>query len=354
MHPSLPLIALLACSSAFAQNPKTILFGDGRRPHFQEDSLDRNFQRSRLARALNEGTADENCKVLLGGLLTALAETAPFLHNRDENLYFEPNLWAAIQTQLDTPTFPSSSYLLCMVRHVLIQKRMPEAWLKTAQTINSSYHIIDLDKLKLLSEGLSPIDSFLLSLPMLKQRFDEEVLAVNSTSKTHALVEFKDTYLDREVTFSGLLLDDISLYSSKTKKKQKQPRNTSNGELVAVFSWVLPGQTPNAPTFGFVKKQKLKTIRVQASLAPRQYINLERIPKGARLMVKGRLWSVNAALTEIEIINALLFVDKEWSAATLLALPGMVDKCPFAVNDLTGVAPVQPGGFNRIKNNEGK
>ncbi|MCL2625367.1 MAG: hypothetical protein FWD46_00925 [Cystobacterineae bacterium] len=353
MHPFLALLALLACLPAFAQSPKDVIFGDGRRPIFREESLDRKFQRSRLARALNEGTADQNCKALLGGLLTALAETAPFFHNRDGNLYFDPNLFAAVQTQLNTPAFPASDYLISMARHVLIQKRLPEEWLKTAETINATYNIIDLAKLKLISEGLNPIDSFLLTLPMLKQRFDEDVLSVTSASKVDVVTEFRDTYIDREVTFPGLRLDDIGLYSPQTKKKQKQPRNTSLNQLddlVAVFSWVLPGQNPNAPSYGFAKKPKLKTIKVYAQLAPRQYLNLDRIPKGAQLMVKGRLWMANADLTEVEIKNALLFQDKDWSQGALLALPGMVDNCPFAINDLTGVAPVQPGGFNRVKN----
>jgi len=353
MHRLLLLIAFLTCFPVFAQTPKTVIFGEGRRPAFREEAIDRKFQRSRLARALNEGTADENCRALLGGLLTALAEMAPFFHNRDENLHLDPSLWAAIQTQLDTPSFPASAYLLSMVRHVLIQRRMPEAWLKTAENINTTYNIIDLAKLKLISEGLSPIDSFLLTLPVLKQRFDEDVLAVTSASKVDVVTEFKDTYIDRAVTFPGLPLVDIGLYSAKTKKKLPQPPNTSLGqlnELVAVFRWVIPGQASNVTsTLRGSRQPPLKAITVYAYLAPRQYINLDRIPKGARLMVKGRLWANNADLTQVEIQNALLFEDRDWSQNALLALPGMVDKCPFAVNDLTGVAPLQPGGFNRIK-----
>ena len=352
MHRLLSFIVLLTCFPVFAQSPKIAIFGDGRRPVFREEAIDKKFQSSRLARALNEGTSDENCKVLLGGLLTALAETAPFFHNRDENLYFNPNLLVAIQTQLNTPAFPASTYLVSMVRQVLIQKRLPETWLKTAENINTSYPMIDLSKLKFISEGISPIDSFFLTLPALKQRFDEDVLAVNSASRVDVVTEFKDTYLDREVTFPDMQLVDIGLYSAKTKKKLKQPPKTSLSqlnELVAVFSWVIPGQRQTlAASLGVEKKQKLKAITVYAYLAPRQYMNLDRIPKGAKLLLKGRVWSTNADLTEVEIKNALLFEDRDWPPNALLAPPGVVDQCPFAINDLTGVVPLQPGGFNRI------
>jgi len=348
MHRLFFFIAFLACFPAFAQSPKTAIFGDGRRPSFREEANDKKFLRSRLARALHEGTSDENCKALLGGLFTALAETAPFFHNRDENLHFDPHLLTAIQTQLDTPAFPASTYLLFMIRHVLIQKRMPEEWFKTAEKINASYNIIDLAKLKLISEGINPIDSFILTLPLLKQRFDEDVLAITSASKVDVVTEFKDTYHDREVTFPGMQLVDIG-----SEKKSKQPSKTPStqlNELVAVFTWVVPGQKQSVETtYGFKKKPKLKTITVKAYLAPRQYINLERIPKGAQLLIKGRLWSTNADLTEVEIKNALLFEDRDWSTGALLAYPGMVEQCPFAINDLTGTSPTQPGGFNRVK-----
>jgi len=349
MHCLLLLLAFVFCFPAFAQSPKTVIFGEGRRPVFREEPLDRKFQRSRLARALNAGTADENCKALLGGLLTALAETAPFFHNRDENLHFDPSLWAAIQTQLDTPSFPASAYLISMVRHVLIQRRMPEAWLNTAEAINKSYHIIDLSKLKLISEGIKPIDSFLLTLPLLHQRFEEDVLAVTSASRVDVVREFKDTYIDREVTFQGLKLVDIGLASAHTKTKlQKPPPAPLDplNSLVAVFTWTVPAPAPSL-TLAFLgdKKPKPKTITIHAQLAPRQYVNIDRIPKGARLMLKGRLWSTNADLTHIEMKNVLLFEDRDWSQNALLAQPGMVDKCPFALNDLTGIAPE---GSNRI------
>jgi len=351
MHRLFACIAFLACFPALAQSPKAIIFGEGRRPTFREEAIDRKFQRSRLARALSEGTTDENCKALLGGLLTALAETAPFFHNRDENLHFDPSFLAAFQAQLNTPSFPANAYLVSMARHVLIQRRMPDAWLKTAESINTSYGIIDLAKLKLISEGINPIDSFLLTLPLLRQRFDEDVLAVTSASRVDVATEFKDTYLDREVTFPGMQLVDIGLYSAKTKKKLKTPPKTSLSqlnELVAVFTWVIPGQKPSIASVLGTEKAKIKTITVYAYLAPRQYVNLDRIPKGARLMIRGRLWSMNADLTEVEIKNALLFEDRDWSRA-FFAQPGMVDNCPFAVNDLTGVAPAQPGGFNRVR-----
>ncbi|MCL2011197.1 MAG: hypothetical protein FWG75_00150 [Cystobacterineae bacterium] len=347
VHSLIVLVALLTCFPVFAQVPKITIFGDGRRPSFKTEEIDKKFMRSRLARALNEGTSDDNCKALLGGLLTALAETAPFFHNRDENLHVDPHLLAAIESQLNSPTFPASAYFVTMARQVLIKKRMPEEWLKTAEKINATYNIIDLSKLKMISEGLSPIDSFLLTLPMLKQRFDEDVLSVTSASKTDVLTEFKDTYIDREVSFSGLQLVDIKIPPRNTRQQRTATPLSQLEALVAELTWVIPGQQTNSHTFGLERPRPPKAIVVRALLTPRQYINLDRIPKGAKLIVKGRLWSTNEDLTKVEIHNALLFEDRDWSKGVLLALPGMTDKCPFTTNDLMGILPEQPGGFNR-------
>src|SRR4051812_1531068 len=106
--PLLPCLLLLSCP-ALAQ--ADLLFGSGKPPIFKEEELDRRFLKSKVNRALNQGTQDPRCAQLLGGLLTVLAEVAPMLHKRDENFYVDPALVQALNTQLTTPRFPGNAYL---------------------------------------------------------------------------------------------------------------------------------------------------------------------------------------------------------------------------------------------------
>ena len=63
------------------------------------------------------------------------------------------------------------------------------------------------------------------------------------------------------------------------------------------------------------------------------------------MLVRGRLWDLNQGVTKVELREALLFLDPDWSQGATLALPGAVEGCSLAVNDLTGLAPQQPAGF---------
>ena len=75
------------------------------------------------------------------------------------------------------------------------------------------------------------------------------------------------------------------------------------------------------------------------------FLNLERLPRGRRLIVKGNLWEMNQTITEVEVRGALLLEDRDFSQGVALGNPDVIAECSLAVNELTGVAPVQPGGF---------
>src|SRR4051794_17459730 len=75
----------LSASTALAQSPAAAFFGDGKPFVFVEQPLDRRFQRTRMYKELTEGPSSAPCASVIGGLLTALAETAPALHKRDDN-----------------------------------------------------------------------------------------------------------------------------------------------------------------------------------------------------------------------------------------------------------------------------
>jgi len=60
-------------------------------------------------------------------------------------------------------------------------------------------------------------------------------------------------------------------------------------------------------------------------------------------MVCGRFSAFKKAVDDVELRDALLFQDRDWSQGAVLADPTVVAHCPFAVNDLMGPAPLRSG-----------
>lgn len=350
---------LLTASPALAQKQK--FFGTGKPVVFREEGRDRQFGKSKFAKALANGTDDPNCVQLLGGMLTALAEIAPTLHARDANFSLDPVLLNAVQLQLGTPSgvavvgydqvqtprWPALDYLQAMVRRVLIDKRLPDEWLATAQAINESVEIIDLGKLKMVNEQLKLVDSSYFTLPALRDRYEIEVLRANSAVTTDVAGAFRDAYLDREVAWGNLTLIDTGVQAEqryvKNKKAQKQKIAPGMEKLGAILQWDPPDPRQNEVQYQQVKKAP--PVMVLVHLQPRQFIDLEKVPRGKRMLVKGRFWEMNQSVTEVEVKDALLFEDRDFSGGVMLADLNAVLACPLAVNDLTGTAPSQPGGF---------
>lgn len=338
------LLAFVAASDARAQ--PEVFFNPGPAPLYAEQDVDRRFLKSGIQRGLRKGTQDPNCAQVLGGLLTLLAEAGPLLHKRDENFFLDPSLVQALNAQLNNPRFPGSAYLASMVRRVMIDGKLSEEWLHAANALNRTVGIIDMAKLQFLARGVTPIDSFYFTLPALQQRYELEVLRANSTARSTSVLAFRDAYLDRDVTWGSMYLIDVGPPKPAKGKKKKPPE--PNDYLVARLEYRPPQQDAesiNAAIFGKVKKEK-PTI-IEARLAPDQYVDLNRIPKGKRLMVRGRFWEMSTDLKKLELRDALLFEDRDWSKGAVLAHPQAVAMCPLAVNDLAGIAPVQPGGFGQ-------
>ncbi len=312
---------------------------------FKEQDVDRRFKKSKLGKALYTGTDDPNCIQLIGGLFAALAEAGPFFHRRDENFTIDPVVLEAVQTQLSVGSFNAATYLLGMVRQVLILKKLPDEWLALAAAINPQVQIIDVGKLKMLNEGINQIDSFVFTLPSLRDRYIVEVVAANSAVTTDVAATFRDTYIDRQIAWGGATLVDAGLNKMKKAKKGKKFDPTAIEEIIAILEWVPPD--PNDREINFFRKpaEKPVPIRILAHLRPKQYLDIERLPRGKRMIVKGRFWEMNLSVTEVEIKDALLFEDRDFSRGVWLGDPNAVAQCPLAINELTGVAPSQPGGF---------
>jgi hypothetical protein len=306
-----------------AQGQASQLFGPGQPVVYHEEKLDRQFLRTRLAHALAEGSPDPNCLPLLGGMFTLLGEAAPRLHRRDQNFYLEPPLVQALTTQL-SPGFPASTYFAEMVRRVLIDGQMPAEWLKVAQAVTASYALVDLAKLRYLADGPKLIDSLYVTLPLLVERHRVEVEQANASVADTAEQSFREAYLDHEVTFGGLTL--VNLYPGK---------HGAAAEAVLEL-------TPPRPTNPFLSPPNIPARRVKARLTARQYTDLPHVPRGTRMMVRGRLHDFDARMTRFELRDALLFEDRDFSRGVVLADPNVVARCPLARNDLD---PTQAGGF---------
>lgn len=343
--------ALLALAFGLLSLPASAqLFNPGNPPVFKEEELDKRFTKSKVHQMLLQGTNNPNCVQVVGGLLTLLGETAPYFHKRDENFYLDPMLAQALSTQLTNQRFPGSTYFVAMVRRVLIDRKLPADWLETANALSPYYPVMDLSKLRMLSEGVKPVDSFMLNLPVLRERYETEVIRANSTAARTAEAVFRDTYVDREVVFGGLEFIDAALEKKKKPVKKKRGAPVVEEEppaLIARLVYYPPNPNANQlQPFG-IPTEKPKGVTITARLADKQFVNLDQIPKGTRMLVRGRLWEYKKGITEVEVRDALLFQDRDWSQGALLADPNATAACPMAFNELTGMAPSQPGGFGQ-------
>ncbi len=334
---------LLVALPCWAQ--KNDLFGSGKPPVFREEAMDRKFAKTKLAKLLKSGTEEPACVELLGGLFVALAEIGPTLHKRDETFSLHPALIDAVNTQLTTPRFPAMAYLASMVRRVMIDRRLPDEWLATAEALNAKVKIIDLPKLRLLNEHLALADSSAFTIPLLRERYLQEALGANSAVTTDVLATFRDTYLDRDIAWGGAFLWDVGVNQTKGKKKRRFA-SAEPEELVAILQWMPPDPKKRTlDLLGEAPPTKVEPLVIYARLQPKQYADLEKLYKNQRVLVKGRLWEMNKSMTEIEIRDGLVFNDNDWDRGVVLGNPAEVAQCSAALNDLTGLAPVQPGGF---------
>jgi hypothetical protein len=346
MRNALLALALSVLSLPAAAQPE-LFFAPGEPAVLKEEDFDRRFLKTRVQQALAQGTNDPNCAQLLGGLLTLLAETAPMLHKRDENFYLDGLLIQALTTQMSTPQFNAQPYLVAMVRRVLIERKMPPDWFQTAAVLGPVVGTIDVGKLRFLSEGLQPIDSFLLTLPALRERYEIEVRRANTAAAPSAEAAFRENYLDRQVAFGGLELLDLKVEKPK-KVKTKRGVSVPPDEpyVVARLLWYPPNPHSNELNV-MGTPQKRPMVSITARLGPRQFLDLSRVPKGTRLLARGRFWGYKKGVDEVELRDALLFQDRDWTQGNTLVDPAAVARCPLAVNDLMGMAPYQPGAFGQ-------
>jgi hypothetical protein len=324
------------------------VFGSGKPVQFHSSELDHRFGRTQIAHALDGGTQDPACGQLIAALLAMVANAAPTLHNRDENFTVDPPFVRALQTQLSIRGFPANVYLGAMVRRVMLDRKLPDNWLATAKALDPTGQHIDLARLKFLSDGVRPIDSMYFTFQYLLQRYDVEVKRANSAAAETAMRNFRETYLDHEVAWSGLTLVDITDASHEKKRKHTKDEEDDDAPQGMVAKLEIRPADPNAnqPYAYFFKHKKAVSWQFTVHLKPEQYLDVSRLPKGATLMVRGRLYDFNGNLTSFELRDGLLFEDHS-GKEELLADPNSVARCSMAVDEINGIAPRQPGGFGQ-------
>lgn len=348
------LLALfLSSGGSFAQ--VDAFFGSGKPPTFVEEEADRRFLRSGIGRALSKGTREPHCQQVLRGLFTVLAEAAPTLHKRDETFYVDAALWAGAQSQLSSARFNGGRHLALMIRRVMIDRRLPPEWLKVAEELNRSIPIIDMGKLRFLAEGVRPIDSFAFTLPALLERYHVEVVRATSAAAGKATAQFRDSYLDREVAWGDLTLVDIRMSSPAVRPKKRgtkqEPKRTDpeaeEPEVIARLEFRVKGPPPSPLALVAPAKPEVAHTQITAKLAPEQYIDINKLPRGKRLLVRGRFWEMSNDVQSLELREALLFEERDWELGAPLADSHATALCPFASDELGGTTSSQPGGFGQ-------
>lgn len=341
----LPLVLALLASPALADEPE--LFAKGKPPTWADSKMDERFAKTRIAQALSKPPSDPACGRVVATMLAAFAEGAPYYHKRDQNFFLDPQLVGWFQEQLGSGRFPALAYLQMMVRRTRIDGHAPEAWLATAKALKAKLGTpIDLDRLAYAVDGPQLIDSFLFTLPMLEHRYRQEIVLATSIGKESAFARFEGTYLDRDVAWNGLLLSDIKRIEPEKPKARgkKAPPPVAPQETEYWATLLVPTQAP--PTHPLFRAPPTQPMVIRARLQTEQYVDVKRAVRAGRYMVVGRLWEMKPGdgeptsplLADIELRDALLFEDRDWS--TVGQLPGIataadIEACELAVNDLS-------------------
>ena len=327
---------------ALAQVVDVELFGDGHLPSYREEDPDRRFLKSGIAAALASPPTDEPCARIVAELLVAYADALPYLHRRDQDFYLDPGLVNAVDRGVGNGPFPAKAFVASMIRRTLIDKRVRPEWIQTAEVLRKALAApIAVEKMKLYSTGVQTIDSWEFNIPALLNRYGREVKLAPSVAVEAADDKFRDKYMDRDITWGGLVLSDIAQEAPpeqpKTKgRKKKEP--IPPPEPAQLHTWAIlgfpvgpaPSTIPGMPAAGGVPM-----LQIRVRLKAEQPLDLSKFVRGQRVMVKGHLWDMGPDMAWIEVRDAVLFQDPDWSTWPGVANADDVRMCAIAVNDLS-------------------
>jgi hypothetical protein len=340
LHAALALLTLSAPGLVRAQVVDPELFGDGKPPVYREEETDRRFLKTGIAQGLAAPPKDPACRRILATLLVAYSDALPYLHRKDQNFFVDPALLATLDRTASSAEFPARAYLAAMIRRTLIDRKVPEAWGATSELFRKELAApIATPRMGLYESALPLIDSFGFTIPALLDRYAREVKLAPSLTVDVAEDRYRDKYMDRDVTWGGLILHDIAQEAppeppkGKHKKKDEPPPEPTKLATWAIVGFPVgkPQQVlPGVPGGGQVPQ-----LQIRIRLADDQKADVEKFVRGSRVMVKGHLWDIATNMDFVEVRDGFLFADPEWEAWPGLAQPGDVRACPIAVNDLS-------------------
>lgn len=339
------LLVLALASTAKAQLVDPELFGDGKPPVFRQEDTDRRFLKTGINAGLAQPPKEPACRRVLATLLVAYSDALVYLHRKDQNFYVDPQLLQTFNRSLVTHDFPATAYLAAMIRRTLIEKKVPEGWLQTAEALRSELQApIAVARMKLDAEGLQTIDSFSFTVPALLDRYAKEVKLAPSVAVDAAEDKFRDKYMDRDVAWGGLVLHDVAQQAPAEPPKGKKGKGKSKhapppAEAEPLPTWAVVGfpvgpaqqAVPGIPGSGHAAPQ----LEIRARLKDGPPLDVAQLTRGQRVLVKGHLWDVTTNLGYVELRDAYLLPDPDWSTWPGVATPADVTACPIAVNDLS-------------------
>jgi hypothetical protein len=305
------------------------LFNPGAPPVFKEETDDRRFEKTAFFRALSEGPPSAPCARVLGSYFAALANAAPYFHKRDADFYVDQRLMQVLTSTAGGPMFPAPTYLTFMIRQVLIERSLPQAWFNTAKMLVARTGApIDLARLAFIADGVHRLDSFYFSLPALIDRYKKEVALAPSAGQPTARQEFHDRYVDREVAWGGLTLIDV---------QRVEPEKSPPAAEVPTFIAHLALTFPLSQRDKMMGRKAVDPLRITARLREKQYIDVTRVEVSRKFLIRGRLWSFDNLLQGIELNEAILFEETNWNTWNGTSSLADVASCPLCINELANI-----------------
>jgi hypothetical protein len=173
---------------------------------------------------------------------------------------------------------------------------------------------VEVERMQLFSTAVEPIESFLFSVPALLDRYGREVKLATSVAVEAADDHFRDKYMDRDITWGGLILHDIAQEAppepakkTKGKKKAEPPPEAEPLHTWAVVGF--PVGRPSQPIPGVPGSGEVPMLRINARLKDEQLHDLKKFARGQRVLIKGHLWDIGPNMAWIEVRDAMIFPD---------------------------------------------
>ena len=122
----------------------------------------------------------------------------------------------------------------------------------------------------------------------------------------------------------------------KHKKKEEPPPAPTDTEPLPTWAIVgFPLGQPQPTVPGVPGSGQVPQLQIRVRLKDDQPIDLSKLVRGQRVLVKGHLWDIGPNMEFVEVRDAYLFPDVDWRSWPGLASAQDIARCDIAVNDLS-------------------